>query len=94
MTKTRLYPPPMADIRELAYQIGLSETTIRLYVKNGWLPPPHTVGNKKIWIVADVMAHIAGASAQLPANAGAPHRENDEYNEALQNVAAREKAHA
>ena len=89
----RPYPPPIGDMKELSYQIGLSPSTIRLYIRNGWLPPPYRVGNRKLWIMAEVMAHIArigkmedeGEKA-LPASAGM-----DEYEEAIARVAPQKK---
>ena len=88
----RPYPPPMADIEELSYQTTISTSTIRLYVRKGWLPPPHQVGNKKLWIMSEVMAHIAKIN-KMEENGGAQpaNTDFDEYEKAISNVAPVQK---
>lgn len=90
----RPYPPPVANIDELSYQTGLALSTIRLYVKNGWLPPAYPCGNKRLWIMSDVMAHIAN-QGKMEEN-GKTHPDNedlDEYEEGLKRVAPAKKTH-
>jgi len=88
----RPYPPPMADIEELSYQTTIAVSTIRLYVKNGWLPEPYPVGNKKLWIMSDVMAHIAKIEKMKENGSEHPDDEDlDEIEKAIKSVAPAKK---
>ena len=86
----RAYPPPVADIGELAYQTGIAPSTIRLYVKNGWLPAPHKGGNKRLWLMTEVISHIARIE-KMEEKEGALPQEFDEYEESIRNVAPKQK---
>ncbi len=45
---------------ELAASIGVSVNTVDLMVKEGYLPPPKRWHTRKLWLVADVAAAMAG----------------------------------
>lgn len=45
---------------ELAAAIGFCVNTVDLMVKEGYLPPPKRWKSRKVWLVADVAAAMAG----------------------------------
>jgi predicted site-specific integrase-resolvase len=54
MTICLPYPPPWQDIATLCAHLCISPTTVEVWVKRGFLPPPKLRGGKRLWKWKDV----------------------------------------
>lgn len=60
---SRLYPPDVCDLDEIAYLTSMSPGTFETHVTAKLLPPPVKIGGKRLWIRSQVIEAIAARAA-------------------------------
>jgi predicted DNA-binding transcriptional regulator AlpA len=75
VSEAHLYPPPFQDLRTLARNICMGESTIENLVKLGRFPPPRkNKCGKRLWVWKEVEEFLAAPEA-IPLSKGESIRE-------------------
>lgn len=62
------YPPPFQDLKTLSEHTCIGESTIETYVRLGTFPAPRKRYGKRLWVWAEVAAHLAAMDADVAAS--------------------------
>jgi len=57
--------PNLLNVKQLAERLGVAQSTIWNYAKNGVLPKPLKLGQLSRWDASEVEAHIKSRQAKL-----------------------------
>lgn len=60
---SRLYPPDVCDLEEIAYLTSMAPGTFEAHVSAKILPEPVKIGGKRFWLRGQVLDAIAARAA-------------------------------